>query len=128
MLSQNTLKIDFVIYPFEAHVLLCESQAQLSQFLQSHKVQINDVSAIFQAKGWCVSLQNGGALIIINKHRAKDFIDFTAIVRHEVSHACAHCFQFICQEIYKLDDEFVNYLNDFVYKKIVSFFKSFFIK
>ena len=111
------IRIDAKIYPYYFCVLLATKPLRnWKKLLKPYKLKLDDYSKINDARGWAMSAQGYG-IIILNSWHFKNNIDFLSTLRHEVHHACADCFEYICEPINTLDNETFLYLNDYVFEK-----------
>lgn len=98
-----------------------ENEEVINTLLSKHSIYITESESddwVDSAKGWTLKNEEE-TIIIINIHRHKTKDSLLVTLRHEIHHACANCFKYICNPITILDEEVFLYLNDWVFMQAI---------
>ena len=115
----KVFKIKQSIYPYKFKLAFFISETDVKNILKKVKIEKADYNTFLNGTGWCTRFFNdiGGSIILINKNKCKTYDYFIKVIRHEIQHASADCFEYICAEDNDLKKEPFLYLNDFLFSK-----------
>lgn len=108
------------LYPYDFIFIFNDKQdndEEITNLLSKHQIYITEQEGndwVDNAKGW--TLKNVDvSIIILNVHLHKNRDKLLSTLRHEIHHAAANCFAYICNPITILDEEVFLYLNDWLF-------------
>lgn len=108
--------------PYNYNVIFCFNDDEtdvesVEKILSKNRISTDNIEKwIDDAKGW--TFDNGCmSIVLLNLFTLESQNDLLVTLRHEIHHASANCFEFICNDITVLDEEVFLYLNDWLFEQ-----------